>query len=57
VLKGVKGFVKDSGSKTPIKDATIQVEGINHNVTSWTHGDYWRILEPGHYWLIFSHPK
>ena len=56
-LKGVKGYVVDEVTKSPIINATIQVEGINHNVTSYMNGDFWRILSPGHYWLIISHPR
>lgn len=53
VLKGVKGFVVDSDSK-PIRNATIHVEGINHNIKSAEDGDYWRLLVPGRYTLTVN---
>ena len=57
IHKGVKGFIKDEKTQQEISNATIQVEGIDHNVTSYLFGDYWRLLAPGHYWLIVSHPS
>ena len=57
IHKGVKGFIQDESTHAGILNATIQVEGINHNVTSYLFGDYWRLLVPGHYWLIVSHPN
>jgi hypothetical protein len=56
-LKGVKGSVVDEGTRLPIINALIQIEGIDHNVTTYTNGDFWRILSPGNYWLVVSHPK
>jgi hypothetical protein len=47
----------DESSQTPIRDAIIHIEGIDHNVTSYEHGDYWRILSPGNYTLVVSHSK
>ncbi len=55
VHKGVRGVVTDSGNNLPVSNATIQVEGIEKNVTSYLLGDYWRILTPGKYVLIVSH--
>lgn len=57
VHKGVRGIVLDSYSEKPISDAVIQVIGINHNITTYVHGDFWRLLTPGNYSLIISHPK
>ena len=57
VHKGVKGFVRDAAYKMPIQGALIQVDGIDHNVTSYIDGDYWRILEAGKYWISASHPE
>lgn len=56
VHKGVRGVIKDSSSKSPISEAIIQVDGISKNVSSYIHGDYWRLLTPGHYVLRASHP-
>lgn len=57
VHKGVRGFVQEQGSGLSISNAVITVEGIDHNVTSFTNGDYWRILVPGTYWITASHPE
>lgn len=53
---GVKGFIKDAESGTGISNATVHVEGINHNVTSYLFGDYWRLLVPGKYNIVVSAP-
>lgn len=53
VLKGVKGFIKDSNNN-PVANATINVEGINHEVKSASDGDYWRLLLPGNHTLTFQ---
>lgn len=45
---GIKGFVGSTDGK-PIKRANVIVEGINHNVTTTTNGEYWRLLLPGTY--------
>ena len=46
---GVTGKVIDSSSKEPIKQAVIEIEGIDHTVTTSDLGQYWRPLAPGSY--------
>ena len=57
VHKGIRGIVIDDRTKLPIKNCTIQIQEVNHNVTTYDFGDYWRVLAPGHYNVIASHPK
>ncbi len=57
VHKGVRGLVVDEWMNTGIKNASIEIEGIKHNVYTSTNGDYWRLLTPGRYWIRVSHPK
>jgi len=57
IHKGIKGFIRDERTGQEIANATVQIEGINHNITSYIYGDFWRILSPGHYWVIVSHPS
>ncbi|XP_033351181.1 carboxypeptidase D-like [Bombus vosnesenskii] len=45
---GVTGLVRDINGQ-PIEGATIIVHGINHNVSTTPHGEYWRLLLPGTY--------
>ncbi|XP_078681338.1 carboxypeptidase D-like isoform X2 [Branchiostoma floridae x Branchiostoma belcheri] len=52
--KGVKGFVTGSDSNHGIENATITVVGIDHNVTTARHGDFWRLLVPGTYTITAS---
>jgi len=55
---GLKGLVVDSRSGKPIVNAVVWVRNvtggdfesaIKHPVTTWTSGDYFRPLVPGHY--------
>ncbi|KAG5333446.1 CBPD Carboxypeptidase, partial [Acromyrmex heyeri] len=45
---GIKGFVFSKDGR-PIERANVVVEGINHNVTTTSNGEYWRLLLPGTY--------
>ena len=48
VHKGIKGFVKNRQGDG-IQNAVIHVKGLERNVTTALHGDFWRILLPGTY--------
>lgn len=48
VHKSLHGFVLNADG-SPIKDAIIEVEGVDHTVKSNKDGDYWRPLAPGNY--------
>jgi len=45
---GIKGFVLDSEGKG-VPNATLTLEGIDHDVVTAATGDYWRLLSPGKY--------
>nr|XP_011734177.1 carboxypeptidase N catalytic chain [Macaca nemestrina] len=48
VHQGIKGMVHDENYNN-LANAVISVSGINHDVTSGDHGDYFRLLLPGTY--------
>ena len=56
VHRGIKGFVKDQQG-VGIKGAVIHVHGINHNVTTASHGDFWRLLLAGIYTVSVYAPN
>lgn len=51
VHRGIKGFVKNQQGRG-IHGAVIHVQGVNHNVTTASHGDFWRILLPGNNYTV-----
>ncbi|TRY57321.1 hypothetical protein DNTS_008903 [Danionella cerebrum] len=52
---GVRGFVVTKAG-LGLHDATISVSGIDHNITTWVFGDYYRLLLPGRYDITASLP-
>uniref|UniRef100_A0A0N4ZBR3 Peptidase_M14 domain-containing protein n=1 Tax=Parastrongyloides trichosuri TaxID=131310 RepID=A0A0N4ZBR3_PARTI len=63
VHTGIKGIVKNKLTQLPISEATILIKNlsiaspndnglIKHPVTTWTTGDYYRLLTPGKYEVI-----
>lgn len=46
---GVRGYVKEAISGAALANASIMVAGIRHNLTTGTHGEYYRLLVPGTY--------
>jgi len=56
VHKGIRGVIKDTNTKVPINEATIHIKGNDKNVTSYSSGDYWKIVTPGKYIVSISHP-
>ncbi|OCT91125.1 hypothetical protein XELAEV_18014180mg [Xenopus laevis] len=51
---GIKGFILDATDGRGIPNATISVASINHVVTSYKDGDFWRLLVPGAYKVTAS---
>ncbi|KAG8523536.1 Carboxypeptidase N catalytic chain [Galemys pyrenaicus] len=55
VHHGIKGMVLDENYNS-LPDTVISVLGINHDVTSGDHGDYFRLLLPGTYTVTATAP-
>ncbi|KAG9332180.1 hypothetical protein JZ751_015716 [Albula glossodonta] len=51
---GVRGYVREAENGTALSDVRIAVAGINHNVTTGSFGDYYRLLLPGTYNITAS---
>jgi len=52
---GFKGFVLDSDGMG-VANATVTVEGIDHDVVSAVDGDFWRLLSAGDYTVTVTAP-
>ncbi|XP_007938224.1 carboxypeptidase N catalytic chain [Orycteropus afer afer] len=55
VHQGIKGMVLDENYNN-LAGAVISVSGINHDITSGDHGDYFRLLLPGTYTVTATAP-
>ena len=49
----MKGSVVDDESGRGVANASVVVDGINHNITSTNNGDFWRLLTPATYKITF----
>lgn len=54
VHKGIKGTVRDTVSGKYLPDVKVHVKGRSHPVTSTKYGDYFRLLVPGIYEILFE---
>ena len=48
IHSGLRGFITDNTGAV-IGNATVIVEGLDHDVLSTPAGEYWRLLAPGNY--------
>lgn len=59
--KGIKGTIQDELTGAYLPNVTIHILGGLpnglHNVTSSKYGDYFRLLLPGDYAILFDHPN
>lgn len=51
---GIKGTIKDEVTGTLLSEVNVHVLKKLHNVTSTQYGDYFRILMPGNYEILFE---
>jgi hypothetical protein len=49
VVHGIRGFAFDSKTKLALSGVVIHVHGVQHNVTTYRDGDFFRLLSPGVY--------
>ncbi|CAF1279483.1 unnamed protein product, partial [Adineta ricciae] len=49
VVHGIRGFVYDAKTKIPLSGVIIHVHDIQHNVTTYRDGDFFRLLTAGVY--------
>ncbi|XP_063002757.1 carboxypeptidase D [Elgaria multicarinata webbii] len=54
VHRGIKGFVLDAKDGRGILNATIGIASVDHPVSTYKSGDYWRLLIPGMYKVTAS---
>lgn len=55
VHRGIKGIVSDESTGSALAHVNVHVLNRAHNVSSSEHGEYYRLLLPGPYEIIFEH--